>query len=429
MSVAVTKPQTGRMSTAKTIVGTGIGNAVEWYDWAIYATFTPFIASQLFSKADPASAVLSTLAIFAVGFVARPFGGFLFGWIGDRVGRKVSMTLAVGLASLGSLVIGIAPTFASVGAFASLLLLVARLVQGLAHGGELPSSQTYLSEMAPKEHRGFWATLIYTSGTVGILFGTLLGAVLNMALSTEAMNAWGWRIPFLIGAAMGLYALVMRSRLHETEAFEGEATSQRRAPIWPQIVRYRKQALQVIGLTVGLTVIYYIWGVVAPSYATTALKIDRGEALWAGVVGNIVFIAALPVWGKLSDRIGRKKVLWAGEIGSAVFHFPMTWLLKDSAWQLAVSMSVMLVFIAASAAIVPAVYAELFPTSIRTVGVGVPYSICVAVFGGTAPYLQQWLGSSLGAPQVFNIYAVLLLVVSAAFVFTIPETKGKDLTH
>ena len=429
MSVAVTKPQTGRMSTAKTIVGTGIGNAVEWYDWAIYATFTPFIASQLFSKADPASAVLSTLAIFAVGFVARPFGGFLFGWIGDRVGRKVSMTLAVGLASLGSLLIGIAPTFASVGAFASLLLLVARLVQGLAHGGELPTSQTYLSEMAPTEHRGFWATLIYTSGTVGILFGTLLGAVLNMALSTEAMNAWGWRIPFLIGAAMGLYALVMRSRLHETEAFEGEATSQRRAPIWPQIVRYRKQALQVIGLTVGLTVIYYIWGVVAPSYATTALKIDRGEALWAGVVGNIVFIAALPVWGKLSDRIGRKKVLWAGAIGSAVFHFPMTWLLKDSAWQLAVSMSVMLVFIAASAAIVPAVYAELFPTSIRTVGVGVPYSICVAVFGGTAPYLQQWLGSSLGAPQVFNIYAVLLLVVSAAFVFTIPETKGKDLTH
>ena len=429
MSVAVSKPQTGRMSTANTIVGTGIGNAVEWYDWAIYATFTPFIASQLFSKEDPASAVLSTLAIFAVGFVARPFGGFLFGWIGDRMGRKTSMTFAVGLASVGSLMIGVAPTFANVGAFASLMLLVARLVQGLAHGGELPSSQTYLSEMAPKEHRGFWATLIYTSGTVGILFGTLLGAVLNMALSTEAMNAWGWRVPFLIGAAMGLYALIMRSRLHETEAFEGEAVTAKRAAIWPQIVRYRKQALQVIGLTVGLTVIYYIWGVVAPSYATTALKIDRGEALWAGVIANIVFIAALPVWGKLSDRIGRKKVLWAGAIGSAVLHFPMTWLLKDSAWQLAVSMSVMLVFVAASAAIVPAVYAELFPTSIRTVGVGVPYSICVAVFGGTAPYLQQWLGSSLGAPQVFNVYAVLLLVISAAFVFTIPETKGKDLTH
>jgi len=263
---------------------------------------------------------------------------------------------------------------------------------------------------------------------VGILFGTLLGAVLNMALSTEVMNAWGWRIPFLIGAAMGLYALIMRSRLHETDVFEGEAATEKRAPIWPQIVRHRKQALQVIGLTVGLTVIYYIWGVVAPSYATTALKIDRGEALWAGVVGNIVFIAALPFWGKLADRIGRKKVLWAGAIGAGIMHFPMTALLKDSAWQLAVSMSVMLIFIAASAAIVPAVYAELFPTSIRTVGVGVPYSICVAVFGGTAPYLQQWLGTTVQMPQLFNVYAVLLLAISAACVFTIPETKGKDLT-
>ena len=428
MTATAITPAATRTSTRKTLIGTGIGNAVEWYDWAIYATFTPFIASQLFSKSDPASAVLSTLAIFAVGFVARPFGGFLFGWIGDRIGRKASMTLAVGLASVGSLMIGIAPTFAAVGVWASLTLLVARLIQGLAHGGELPSSQTYLSEMAPKEHRGFWATLIYTSGTVGILFGTLLGAVLNMTLSTEVMNAWGWRIPFLIGAAMGLYALIMRSRLHETDVFEGEAATEKRAPIWPQIVRHRKQALQVIGLTVGLTVIYYIWGVVAPSYATTALKIDRGEALWAGVIGNIVFIAALPFWGKLADRIGRKKVLWAGAIGAGIMHFPMTALLKDSAWQLAVSMSVMLIFIAASAAIVPAVYAELFPTSIRTVGVGVPYSICVAVFGGTAPYLQQWLGTTVQMPQLFNVYAVLLLAISAAFVFTIPETKGKDLT-
>lgn len=428
MTATAITPAATRTSTGKTLIGTGIGNAVEWYDWAIYATFTPFIASQLFSKSDPASAVLSTLAIFAVGFVARPFGGFLFGWIGDRIGRKASMTLAVGLASVGSLMIGIAPTFAAVGTWASFMLLVARLIQGLAHGGELPSSQTYLSEMAPKEHRGFWATLIYTSGTVGILFGTLLGAVLNMTLSTEVMNAWGWRIPFLIGAAMGLYALIMRSRLHETDVFEGEAATEKRAPIWPQIVRHRKQALQVIGLTVGLTVIYYIWGVVAPSYATTALKIDRGEALWAGVIGNIVFIAALPFWGKLSDRIGRKKVLWSGAIGAGIMHFPMTALLKDSAWQLAVSMSVMLIFIAASAAIVPAVYAELFPTSIRTVGVGVPYSICVALFGGTAPYLQQWLGTTVQMPQLFNVYAVLLLAVSAACVFTIPETKGKDLT-
>jgi MHS family alpha-ketoglutarate permease-like MFS transporter len=415
-------------SHLRTLIGTGIGNAVEWYDWAIYATFSPFIASALFSKEDPTSAFLATLAIFAVGFVARPFGGFVFGWIGDRIGRKTSMTFAVGLAALGSLLIGIAPTFEAVGAFASVLLLVARLIQGLAHGGELPSSQTYLSEMAPKEKRGFWATLIYTSGTAGILAGTMLGATLSNVLSKTDMNAWGWRIPFIVGGIMGLYALFMRARLKETAAFQAESPKEKQEPMWPQIYRHRKQAMQVIGLTVGLTVSYYIWGVVTPSYASSVLKMDRGEALWASVIANVLFIAALPFWGKLSDRIGRKPVLIMSAAGAALFHFPMTWLLKDSPWQLAVTMTVMLFFIAGSAAIVPAVYAELFPTRIRTVGVGVPYSICVAAFGGTAPYLQAWLGT-IGQANLFNVYAVLLLAVSIAFVFTIPETKGKDLTH
>ncbi|BAS15810.1 proline/betaine transporter [Arthrobacter sp. Hiyo8] len=202
------------------------------------------------------------------------------------------------------------------------MLLVARLIQGLAHGGELPSSQTYLSEMAPKEKRGFWATLIYTSGTAGILAGTLLGAILTGVLSKADMNAWGWRIPFLVGGALGIYALVMRAKMKETEAFQAEAPTEKREPMWPQIVKYRKQALQVIGLTVGLTVVYYIWGVVAPSYAASSLKMDRGAALWAGVIGNVAFIASLPFWGKLSDRIGRKPVLIVSSAGAALLHFP-----------------------------------------------------------------------------------------------------------
>ncbi|GAA3677405.1 MFS transporter [Arthrobacter ginkgonis] len=439
-----------RNGVVKTLIGTGAGNAVEWYDWAVYATFASFISTQLFSKQDPSSAFLATLAIFAVGFVARPFGGFVFGWIGDRVGRKASMTLCVGLASLGSLAIGLTPSYESIGAGASLMLLVARLIQGLAHGGELPSAQTYLSEMAPASRRGYWASLIYVSGTAGILFGTLLGAVLSTVLAKTQMAEFGWRIPFLLGAVLGLVALVMRSRMDESEVFEAKKAAEKaageapaaahdgvvtghaapaRGGLFASLARHWRQALQVIGLTVGMTVVYYVWGVSTPAYAINVLGIDPAGALWAGVCANIVFIVALPLWGRLSDRIGRKPVLIISAVGAAALFFPATWFVRDAAWQLGVAMAVMLIFIAGSASIVPAVYAELFPTSVRTMGVAVPYGICVAVFGGSAAYLQagfgQWFGSA--GTTAFGGYTVILLLVSAATVLGLRESRGLDL--
>lgn len=437
-STRMSPPQRSRI--LKTLIGTGAGNAVEWYDWAIYATFASFIASQLFSKQDTSSAFLATLAIFAVGFVARPLGGFIFGWIGDKVGRKASLTLCVGLASLGSLAIGLTPTYDSIGAGASVMLLIARLIQGLAHGGELPSAQTYLSEMAPPSRRGYWASLIYASGTVGILFGTLLGAVLSTAMPESTMAAYGWRIPFLLGAVFGLVALVMRARMEESELFEsGTATHDAVVPgnptpphssLFTDLARHWRQALQVIGLTVGLTVAYYVWGVSTPAYAINVLKIDATEALWAGVAANLVFIVALPLWGRLSDRVGRKPVLLISGIGSALTFFPATWFVQNSAMQLGLAMSAMLVFIAASASIMPAVYSELFPTAVRTIGVAIPYALCVAAFGGTAAYLQAgfsiWFGP--GGPTVFGVYTIVLLLIGAATALSLRESRGIDLS-
>lgn len=412
-------------SRRRTLIGTGIGNALEWYDWNVYAAFTVFIAAQLFDNKNPASAVLATLAIFAVGFVARPFGGFLFGWIADRKGRKFSLMLSVGLASGGSLMIALTPSFGTAGVVSSLMLLAARLIQGLAHGGEMPSAQTYLSEAAPRERRGLWSSWIYVSGTCGILSGLLLGAVLNSTLSKAAMDAYGWRIPFLVGAALGVFALYMRRGMEESEVFTADKAP--RQPLWPQIFKHRKAAGQVIGMTVGMTVAYYAWAVNAPAYAASVLHIDRGQALWAGVVGNLVFMAALPFWGWLSDRIGRKPVMLFTTIGSAVLFFPMNAILKDSAWQLGLTLCIMLFVMAAFSAIGPAVYAELFPTRIRAIGVGVPYSICIALFGGTAPYLQAWMATSFGPSTAFPLYAIVLLAISTLVVLTLPETKGKDL--
>ena len=422
-------PAQGR---AKVLTQIGIGNALEWFDWTIYAIFAGFFASQFFDATDPVSAVLSTLAVFAVGFFARPFGGFLFGWIGDRSGRRTAMTVSVGTAAAGSLLIGAAPNFDQIGVGASLLLLLARLAQGLAHGGELPSAQTYVAEVAPAQRRGLWSSFIYVSGTAGIMVGTLMGAVLATALSESAMAAWGWRVPFLFGGVLGVYALVMRRRMAETETFSDAATARAtetgsRESVWVLMKRHRKQMLQVIGITVGITVVYYAWAIAAPGFAMTR-GVDKSDALWAGVVANLVFIAALPAWGALSDRIGRKPVSLGCCVALAVAVFPLNAALGDTALQLGVTMSLALLLIAGPAAIGPALFAELFPTRIRMMGFGVAYSLAVATFGGTVPYLQTWVASHIGL-AAFNGYVVAALLVSAAVVTTLPETRGRSLVH
>lgn len=415
-------------SQARTVFATSFGNALEWFDWQIYATFAPFIAMQLFNADNPVSSLLQTFAIFAVGFLARPLGGLLFGLIADRRGRKASLILAVTAASAGSLLIGLTPTHAAIGAWAAVLLLIARLVQGLAHGGEMPAAQTYLSEIAAPNKRGLWSSLIYISGTTGILCATLFGAVLTGAMSVEAMQEWGWRIPFFVAAAFGLFVLVMRIGMHETDTFETgklqTLADARPTPLMPA----RRAALLVILLTLGATVSFYVWGVTAPAVATATLGMDPGAALWAGAGGIIIFIAALPLWGRLSDRIGRKPVLAISLLGTAALYFPMQRLMSDQPWTLFVATASVLVFLAGTMAILPAVFAELFPTHIRTVGTAVPYSIAVALFGGTAPYLQTWFGAQLELPWLFSLYSVILLLISAATaIFLLPETKGREL--
>ncbi len=409
----------------RAVFGAGAGNALEWYDWNVYAVFTTYFAPQFFNSADRVSALLSTLAVFAVGFVARPFGGFLFGLLSDRRGRKFAMTLSIGLAALGSLVIGFAPSYARVGALASVILLLARLIQGLAHGGELPSAQTYVAEYAPAQRRGLWSSLIYVSGTLGNLLGTVLAAILAATLSDTQMGEFGWRIPFLLGGVFGLYVLFMRLRMTETATFTSDVGSTK-PRMWPLLVANRAAVVKVIGLTAGFTVVYYVWSVSQTAHAISARGVDERSAFWAGVVGNGVFVLTLPLWGKLSDRVGRKPMLLTGLLATAALVFPLDAIIGHSAVLLGVSMSLAMLLIGMYASILPAVYAELFPTKVRTVAVGIPYSITVAAFGGTAPYLQELIGTKLD-PAWFTGYTVLLLLISAAVVLRLPETRGARL--
>lgn len=419
-----------RRERRRTIVGIGTGNAMEWFDWNVYATFSAFFATQFFAGGDQGAALLKTLAVFAVGFLARPFGGFLFGWIADRRGRKASMAACVATAAVGSLVIAFTPTYATIGIAAPAVLLIARLAQGLAHGGELPAAQTYLAEMAPPARRGRWSSLIYVSGSLGVLAGTLLGAVLAELLTREEMAAYGWRIPFLLGGVFGIYALVMRLRMRESETFEQhearESGTAAAVPVWRRMAAQPVAMARVVLLTCGLTVVYYVWAVSAPAFAISARGVDPAGALWAGSAATVVFVLALPVWGALSDRFGRRPVLLVPAALLVVLLFPLDGMVGSSAWSLFLAMSVALVLIAAGAAIAPALYAELFPTGVRAAGMGVPYSVAVALFGGTAPYLQS-LFAEQGAPGMFTGYAIVLLLISGVTVWLLPETRGSDL--
>ncbi|GAA3665727.1 MFS transporter [Arthrobacter ginkgonis] len=409
----------------RTLFATGMGNALEWFDWGIYSAFAVYFATEVFNPADPVAALLGAMAVFAVGFVARPVGGWLFGWLADHTGRKTSMLLTVGLASFGSLLIGLVPTYGTAGTWAAVVLLTARLLQGLAHGGEMPSAQTYIAETAPAARRGLWSSLIYVSGTGGIVLGLALGVVLDAMLPAETMQAWGWRIPFFIGALLGLFTLIGRARMQESAAFE--ATKSCREPMWPQIRANWRSAFRVIGLGVGATVCYYVWSVSVVQQAVTIHGMPQGTALLASVLSNVVLILSLPFWGRFSDRFGRRPALVIGTGVPILLFAPLSAMVGDSFWSLFLPATAILLVMGANLAIAPAVFAEMFPTRIRTVGVAVPYAIAVSIFGGTAPYLQSWSTVTFG-PAAFTVYVVVLLAVSTLVAWKLPETKAKDLT-
>ncbi|GMA38049.1 MFS transporter [Mobilicoccus caccae] len=374
------------------------------------------------------SAFLSTLAVFAVGFVARPLGGLMFGRVSDRLGRKRALAMTVALGSFASLIIAVAPPYVMVGVLAYVVLFVARVLQGLAHGGEQPAAQAYLAEAAPPERRGLWSTLIYFSGTIGANFGLVLATILSAVLGQADMSTWGWRIAFAIGAVGGLFALYMRSRMSETEEFERtEAVIARERP---SLVRemwvHRRSAFQVIGMTVGLTVSYYLWVVAAAGYSIAVLKADPTATLIASVAANTLFLVWLPLWGILSDRIGRKPVMLIGIVGLFALCLPLSAMIDGDPVRLFLAMTIAQVFVAAPCAISPAIMCEIFPTRIRTIGVALPLSIAIAIFGGTSLYLQTYLTRAYG-PQAFSYYVMALLLVSAITVLTLPETRGRVL--
>ncbi|MCK0177464.1 MFS transporter [Mycolicibacterium sp. F2034L] len=420
---AETRPTPTMASRKKSLVASSVGNVLEWYEWSAYAVFAPFIAAAMFSKEDPVSALLSTLAVFAVGFLMRPLGGIVFGRIADKRGRKFVLITTMLTMATGSLVIGLLPTYAAIGTWASAILLLARMMQGFAHGGESATAYSYVGEIAPPNRRGMWGSVAFVAIFGGSVLAYTVGGVITSTLSESAVGQWGWRIPFILGAGLALFALYLRRSMDESDVFDADQEQpQLERPSVPRKTVVRA-ILLMIGMTSGVTAAHYTWTSYVSTYAITQQDMDPDIAYWMLVIAQLVALVSLPFLGRLSDSIGRKPMLAAFAVLMFVLQIPLTALISSEWWTLLLAATVALLVVAIPGCILSSTLSESFPTHLRTQSIGFAYSFSVAVFGDTAPYLNQlFLGWDLG--WVFGVYIMVLSALTGVACFFMKETKG-----
>ena len=427
----VAEPST-RLTPAqrKAILAGAIGNTVEWVDWAIYTALASVFAGQFFPSGDRTAGLLATLAVFAAGFLMRPIGGAVLGAYADRHGRKKALTLTIGLMAGAALVIAACPTYRAIGVAAPIILLLARLVQGFSAGGEFASSSAFLVESSAPGRRAFAGSWQQVSVGLGTLIAAFMSFVLTSTLSDDAMAAWGWRLAFAIGGLLGLVGLWLRTAVPETESFrrisEGR-TEPARGPILGMLREHPRAALRVVGITIAGTLTYYIWISYMPGYAHTVTGIPLNQALLANTLGIAYFLCLLPFVALLSDRFGRKPTLLAFAVGFVVIAYPAFALLHlGGFWPLLGAELIGLTFLAGYSANCATVLAEQFPAEVRTTGIGLPYALAVAVFGGTAPYLTTWM-SAHGLSGWVWLYVTAGALVGVCVYAVMPETKDVEL--
>lgn len=411
------------------VAAVSVGNAVEWYDWLAYSYLAVYFADQIFPRGGGwLTPLLGAFTVFAVGFVMRPVGGLVLGAYADRQGRRAALTLTITLMGVGQLVMALMPTYDQVGLLAPILLTAARLVQGVSVGGEFAVSAVFLVESAAPNRRGLFSSFSYVSSNLGQFLAAGTTALLAAALTDAAMHAWGWRVPFAIGAVSCAVAFWIRRCTAETYPIASKIRSSQvtRPHLLESVVRYPRQTLLVVGVTLAATVVFYTWTTFLPTYAQITVGFDPGNAVAIGTVALALFTVLQPFAGMLSDRIGRKPLLVVFGAGFTLLTIPMLTLLNNSVWSLLLIMCFGMVLLTCYTAIAAAVMAELFPARVRTAGIGLPYSLTVALFGGTAPYLATLLIEHRRADW-FGWYVTALALVSTVIYVVMPETRGRSL--
>jgi MHS family alpha-ketoglutarate permease-like MFS transporter len=412
-------------SRIKSIIGGSLGNLVEWYDWYAYTAFSLYFSAAFFPSKDPVVQLLNTSGIFAIGFLMRPIGGWLMGAYADKHGRKKALTASVLLMSLGSLMIALVPGYKIIGIAAPIVLLLARMLQGVSVGGEYGTSATYLSEIATSKHRGFYSSFQYVTLIMGqlISLGVLI-ALQQLFLTEKQLHDWGWRIPFAIGAVLALTALYLRRSLQESAPFKEEAEPAQKRGTLKALAQHPKAVFTVIGLTIGGTVAFYTFTTYMLKFLVVSSHFSKADATLISSLTLFIFMLLQPVFGSLSDRIGRKPLLIGFGVLGSLTTIPLLNALgsTSSFWPAFGLIMTALVINSGYTSINAVVKAELFPAEVRALGVGFPYAIAVSLFGGTAEPLALTFKSA-GHQQYFYYYVTVCILLSLILYVTMGDTK------
>lgn len=413
MTSPAATPDTIRLRL-RAVFGGSIGNLIEWYDWYTYSTFAIYFAAAFFPRGDQTSQLLNTAAVFAVGFLIRPVGGWVLGRYADRRGRKAALTLSVALMCLGSLIIAVTPDYATIGVAAPALLVFARLLQGFSVGGEYGTSATYMSEVADANRRGLYSGILYVTLILGQLLALGVLLVLQFVLlSPRQLESWGWRIAFLIGALAALAGLYLRRNLIETEPFRNAQGSTRQAGHLQQLLRHPREVLIVIGLTIGGTLYFYTFTTYMQKFLVNTVGLTRSESTLITALNLFAFMLLQPLMGAVSDRVGRRPMLIVFGVLALFTTVPLLTALAGahSAWTAFGLVMVALGISSLYSSISAVVKAELFPVEIRALGVGLPYAVAVSIFGGSAEAIALWF-KTIGHEAWFYWYVTGCVLLS-----------------
>lgn len=419
-------PSTSPATVRRAVAASAIGNATEWFDYGIYAFGVSYISVAIF-PGDTQSATLLALMTFAVSFLVRPLGGFVWGPLGDRIGRKQVLALTILLMAGATLGVGLVPSYAAIGIWAPILLVALRMVQGFSTGGEYGGAATFMAEYAPSRRRGFFGSYLEFGTLAGFSLGAILMLTCSLVLTDDQMHSWGWRLPFLVAAPLGLIGVYLRSRLEETPVFqelhESDDTEDTTSTQFKTLITdYWRPILRLGGLVVALNVVNYTLLSYMPTYLEGTIGLDSSHALVVPIIGMVTMMVFLPFAGMLSDRFGRKPLWWFSVIGLFVAGVPMFMLMGTGMAGAIIGFAVLGLLYVPQLATISATFPAMFPTQVRFAGFAIAYNVSTSLFGGTAPAVNEWLIGATGSNLVPAFYMMAACVVGAVALIGMPET-------